>query len=305
MTSSRAAVLLSTYNGERYLSEFLESLARQTFRDFDLIVRDDGSTDDTASILHSYEHRISIRRVASSQRLGAARSFMQLLTEAGDTYDAYLFADQDDYWNPDKLALATKAMAACSGTIALYFSRLEVVSESLEHVKYSRVPRIACFDNVLVENVASGCTIAMNSRARAVVLKSPPTEVIMHDWWCHLVISAIGKIVYDETPTLKYRQHGANVVGASRGFMNEVVRRIQRFAERQSTGVFGVSAQAAELLRCFRDDLSPIQVQLVEDLLRGKQALRHRLPLFWSRRYQRQRWTDTLILRVLFLLGRY
>lgn len=305
MNSQGTAILLSTYNGERYLAEFLESLVRQTFSDFELIVRDDGSTDDTLAILRSFEGRIAIRVIESSGNVGAARSFMRLLSECGSHYSVFLFADQDDYWYPDKVARAANVMATNAKVPSLYFSRLEVVSESLQHIKYSRIPRLSTFDNVLVENVATGCTVAMNSAARVIVLRSPPSGIIMHDWWCHLVVSAFGKIIYDETPTLKYRQHGANVVGASRGFLDEVLRRVQRFVERQTTGVFGVSEQAAEFLRCFRDELPPEYVLAIEDLMRGKRAPRYRLPLVWTRRFQRQRCMDTFILRVLFLLGRY
>lgn len=305
MYAPRVAVLLSTYNGGRYLAAFLEGIARQTFKNFELIIRDDGSTDNTVDVLRSFEHLISIRWMTPGDNLGAARSFMQLLSECGGQYDFYLFADQDDFWYPEKLALAVSALTPIARFPALYFSRLEVVTESLTHIRHSSVPRLATFDNVLVENVATGCTIAMNSAARAVILKSKPVEIIMHDWWCHLVISAFGKIIYDETPTLKYRQHGANVVGVSMGLLDGVARRVQRFTERQATGVFGVSAQAAEFLRCFRHELSAEQVKAIEDLLRGKHSLRHRFPLVWTRRFQRQRLMDTFILRVLFLLGRY
>jgi glycosyltransferase involved in cell wall biosynthesis len=306
MSTKRVAILLSTYNGARFLGEFLESLEAQTVREFDLVVRDDGSSDGTRAILAAFSSRLSIRELPCDGNRGAALSFMRLLETSGEGYDHYMFADQDDVWYSDKVERAVARLRLCGHmTPSLYFSKLEIVDEALHHIRCSRSLRVFDFSNVLVENVATGCTIAINAAARKLILESMPARMLMHDWWCHLVVSALGTVLFDPTPTLKYRQHDANVVGSARGFFDETTRRVRRFVKGRKSGVFGVSDQAAELLRCHSSRLSAAQISAIDELLAGKATFGGRLSLALGGRFVRQRTIDTLILRVLFLINRY
>ncbi len=108
MNSYKVAILLATYNGSDYIREFLESLLAQTYADFKLIVRDDGSTDDTLEIIRSYSSGIKLDFIETNVRLGPAKSFFELLTQATDDFDFYFFADQDDYWHKSKIESAVE-----------------------------------------------------------------------------------------------------------------------------------------------------------------------------------------------------
>jgi len=129
MDRYKVAILLATYNGSEYIREFLESLIAQTYADFKLIVRDDGSTDDTLEIIRSHSSGIKLDFIETNVRLGPAKSFFELLTQAPDDFDFYFFADQDDYWHKSKVERAVNKLSAENENIALYCSRLEYVDE--------------------------------------------------------------------------------------------------------------------------------------------------------------------------------
>lgn len=304
MNKDTVAILLATYNGEKHLREFLDSLALQTYRSFRVFVRDDGSTDGTLNIIEQYSSSLNVVFIPSSERLGPARSFLKLLAEAGGSFDYYFFADQDDVWFPDKVERALGRLAGAHGQPELYCSRLELVDSELNHISFTRLPRVVSLNNALVENIATGCTVAINSAARNIITQRTPSIVYMHDWWAYLVISCFGSVVCDDYVSIKYRQHGSNVVGLAINPYQDFRRRLERFLKKGSDGVFGVSDQAKEFLCCYEDRLTEQQVELVQRLT-NKGGIFGRVRLSCSSSFVRQKRLDTLILRTLFLLGRF
>jgi glycosyltransferase involved in cell wall biosynthesis len=304
MKKQRSVVLLATYNGAAYLSDFLDSLIAQTASDFKVIVRDDGSTDATLDIIRTYMSALSIEILEKSPRLGPALSFFELLKYAGDEFDYYFFADQDDYWHESKIARAVDKLSAETENISLYCSRLEYVDQNLVHINYSRIPKVIALENALVENIVTGCTIAMTRPARQLILENPPSRFSMHDWWCYIVIVSFGKIIYDSFPAIKYRQHGNNTIGVATNVFQDFGRRLRRFV-RTEGGIFGLAMQTAEFKRCFSGLLKKDQLRLITSVIDGKEHIVKRLPLAFASKFIRQRSLDTLILRVLFLAGRF
>lgn len=243
----RIAILLSTYNGEKYLSELLESLLAQEFHNWDLWVRDDGSTDLTTRILVDFkEHLSKIRpknRVfySSGENLGVVRSFISLLCLAhtnskgpkGSTiYDGYAFCDQDDIWCQDKLSRAvnhlnrhfsplpkvTSENYTNSHVPFLYHSRQKFIDDEGHIVGLSRKPSNTSFANALIQNQIVGCTMVIDNllcdliidEVQSMKLNSELETIIMHDWWCYLVASGFGQIIYDPVPTIYFRRHKDN-----------------------------------------------------------------------------------------------
>jgi len=298
------AVLLATYNGARFISVFLDSLVRQSLKDFVVYVRDDGSSDDTIDIVRSYADKLDIVLLETQRRLGPARSFMALLRQAGDTHAYYAFADQDDYWNPTKLERASRALDGQDMEPSLYFSRVEYVDQNLSHLGFSPIYRRAGLSNALVENIAMGCTSVTNRAGRELILRTEPVSMIMHDWWVYIVISAFGRTFSDDFVSLQYRQHGNNTIGASVSLIEEYRKKVIRFMK-QDRGIFRVSDQANQLMLCYGDRLSPDQRKMLDLLLDGKKSIFSRLRLCLFSPFARQRVVDTLILRGLFLLNRY
>jgi glycosyltransferase involved in cell wall biosynthesis len=306
MINRKIAVLLATYNGEKYLPELLESLLNQSCKEIVLFVRDDGSTDRTLSIVADYSSRLDTVYINSTQRLGPAKSFIQLLLQSGEGFSCYMFADQDDYWHHDKIERAYAKLAELKNEEpVLYCAGLELVDSSLSHIGVLARPRVLSYNNALVENVAIGCTIAINEKARSLILSNLPKALIMHDWWLYIVISALGKVIYDDFTSIKYRQHPSNAVGAATGLINDLVRKTKRFFSNQVGGVFSISDQAEEFYQCYSHLLTSHYAELAQSLFIEKKTIIGRLHLALASNFIRQKYFDTIILRILFIFGRF
>ena len=221
----RLAILLGTYNGGRFLREQLDSLFAQTMKDFQLYIRDDGSTDDTMLIVKEYQqlHPNIVKVEDEGKNLGAKGNFERLLALTDADY--YMFCDQDDVWLPDKIEVSfakMKQMEQRYGDIPLLVhTDLEVVDEDLNVInasfwKYSRVLPQVVDENIHylgIANSVTGCTIIMNKMAKQVAIPFPE-QIYMHDAWIALCVMKYGKMGYINMPTIKYRQHSSNVLGA-------------------------------------------------------------------------------------------
>lgn len=213
----RVVVLMSTYQGARYVVEQLQSILGQLPPGGQIVVRDDGSTDGTPDTIAALQDpRIHLAR---GPNIGFARSFLTLLAEAPEDADMVMLADQDDVWLPHKIQRAWDHLAPLAGTPALYCSRLQLVDAQLRPIGLTPLrQRPPCFENALAENIVTGCTAAMNRDALRLVRRCGDVSMIhFHDWWCYLVVAAFGRVVYDPEPTVLYRQHGGNVIGMGSG----------------------------------------------------------------------------------------
>lgn len=221
----KVTVLLSTYNGGNYLAEQLDSLVAQQGVDVDILVRDDGSTDNTRELLDKWQERGALTWY-TSENLGPGKSFIHLLKSAAPG-GYYAFCDQDDVWLPEKLKLTMEKMLAVEKTnpgkpvivhtdMYVVDERLNIVHDSFWRSSGLRPDILRTFPYLCVCNSVNGCTIVMNSTARELILeKYVEQELIIHDVISALTVSYYGGIIdYIEAPTVLYRQHSSNVVGA-------------------------------------------------------------------------------------------
>ncbi len=220
-------ILLASYNGERYLAEQIGSLLKQTHQGWHLIVRDDVSSDCSRSILDgfktTYPEKITLID-DNLGNLGACRSFATLLEHSKADYT--MFCDQDDVWLPGKIELSLQKMRELADGYGdavplLVYSDMKVVDRDLTVIADSYwnyqvfdPNKGGDFGRLLVSNVIIGCTVMINRKLRDIALPLPP-EALMHDWWVGLVAAALGKSDFLEEPTVLYRQHASNVVGAT------------------------------------------------------------------------------------------
>jgi hypothetical protein len=222
------AIVLATYNGERFLPELLGSLRGQTVRDWRLLVRDDGSTDGTVDLVRrtaELDPRIELFADDFGRR-GPSGSFGALLEEAVRRGAAHVaLADQDDAWLPDKLERQLAALRAAERTAGtdrpiLVHTDLAVVDEQLRprHPSMIRLQRLEAgrerpLRALLFHNCVTGCT-ALANRALLERALPIPERAMMHDWWLGQCAAAFGNLVFLDTATLLYRQHGNNAVGS-------------------------------------------------------------------------------------------
>lgn len=228
--NQRIAVLLCTYQGETYLAEQLDSFAAQTYSNWIVWASDDGSLDSTLRLLYDCQNRWPPGRltIRSGPRNGFVANFLSLLCRPDLAADYYALADQDDIWHADKLQRAADWLRQVPEDVpALYCSRTELIDETGRSLGYSPLfERPPCFANALVQNVAGGNTMVINNAARNLLLEAgPDLDIVAHDWWIYIVVSACGgRVYYDNQPSLRYRQHGGNLIGANAG----LVARLQR-----------------------------------------------------------------------------
>ena len=216
-------ILLSVYNGARYLPELLASISGQTSADWQLIVRDDGSTDNSMALVAEFSrlHQGKCMVVPSPEgNIGIMRSFSALL--AHSTAPFFMFCDQDDFWLPDKLQtfcdfIDQHGLAGDQAGVFLIHSDLDVVDAERRPLFLSHVPRAminqARLSTLIRENVVTGCVALGNARLREIAVPIPP-EAKLHDWWVAIVAAALGKVYFIDRKTVQYRQHQGNQVGA-------------------------------------------------------------------------------------------
>lgn len=299
-------VLLSTYNGSRFLQEQLNSLYEQTYSNIRILVRDDGSVDSTRSILGNEHSAGRIDILEGHNNLGPTRSFFELLRSAASTGTEYAaFCDQDDVWHPEKIAHAVSALnKVTEGIPAMFCSRAEIVDEHLKHIGYTELPGEIGFGNALVENAATGCTIVLNRKAIELVIEHLPAKVLMHDWWCYLVLACFGEIIFSACPDIRYRQHGSNTVGIASNMLYRLGRKLRRFFG-GGDGRLWMSERAVSLLNTFGDSIPPSRRAVLNKLVGAKSSLRCRLQLALSGDIWRKNWLDDLALRILILINRF
>ncbi|NSX57055.1 glycosyltransferase family 2 protein [Parasulfitobacter algicola] len=214
-------ILMATYNGSRFLEDQLQSFINQSYKNWSLLVSDDGSTDNTLQILNDFKSKYPNHDVEIFQgpKEGSSQNFLSLLCRIDVHKNFVMLSDQDDIWLPEKIEHIIEIIARFSAQEpVLYGGRTIIVNDKAKPIRYSkRFSHSPSFSNALVQSIAGGNTMAMNSAAVNLVKKAGPDHnVIGHDWWLYLLISgANGKVIYDSKPMVLYRQHGQNSFGSN------------------------------------------------------------------------------------------
>ena len=298
----RVDIILATYNGGRFVEQQIDSILGQMRSGHRLLIRDDGSTDNTLSVLQHFASSNPDKIVLIDDKLpqlGACQSFGRLL-EISDA-DYVTFCDQDDVWLPGRIdkpleRIQTVEKQIGADTPVLAHSDLVVVDESLRPLapsfwSYSNLDPYAGnkLNRLLVQNVVTGCATMVN-RSLARLACPIPVAAPLHDWWLALVASAFGQIVNIPDSTVLYRQHGRNQLGATRYDWRYKIRRINDvvFHHGLTTRLQTAQRQAKELLEKYAADLNRTHQTVIADFLRLRQVsflCRRRLMLqhgFWG-----------------------
>lgn len=269
----KVAVIMSTYNGERFLKEQIESVLQQTDVSIELIVRDDGSKDSTPQILDEYKDK-SLLDWYSGPNVGPAKSFFDCLSNAPDA-EYYAFCDQDDIWDPDKLHVAIESIKK-SKVPSLYCSNTLLVSSNMEIIRKSNYNVIGNFVESLMSNPVTGCTCVINKQLRDIVLQKIPFELDMHDWWLYRVCMAFnGYFYFDKTPHIRYRQHENNVIGGIFSKKKEI--RHHLYVLTHQTG--GLRYKMSKILYDYYPDISKQNKDILTRVINYKKNIRGKLKL--------------------------
>lgn len=226
MGKDTVAILLSTYNGELYLKQQIDSILIQDFKNWNLFIRDDGSNDATVKIIKQYSNDYhNIHFIEDQKRLGAAQSFMYLLKSVEADY--YMFCDQDDVWYDNNISTKFNRIKKIEsyeiGSPILIFSDATVVDQDLNVInssfwQYNKIAPNLLLSNsayINVYNSAPGCTMIFNNHLKGIV-KDRNDEILMHDWYLMIIALKYGKVEISKKSLIMYRQHSSNVVGAKK-----------------------------------------------------------------------------------------
>lgn len=246
----KVLVLLSTYNGEKYVEAQIKSVLEQKNIRVALLIRDDGSTDNSANIINAIkDDRIALIK---DNNIGAANSFFRLIELAPLDYDFYAFCDQDDFWESDKLYSAVEKLERLDeNKPALYYSGQKLADKELNVISYHNLDtkrsREACF----IFNQMAGCTAVFNPALLAQLKRVNVSRFLGHDSWSFKVCAALGgEIVIESHGHILYRQHENNVIGLDNSIKGKLFRGRRYFL------TTSISMSARQILETYKTELS-------------------------------------------------
>ncbi len=261
----KLTVLMTTYNGEKYIREQLDSLLRQTMRPDQILIRDDGSKDDTLCILEEYASEYPFIHYYNGKNKGPARSFWELILKCEDS-DYYALCDQDDVWFEDKLETAVSTLEKEDQDIPLlYCSRYTLTDQDLNPINsdVSKLYDFSDFAHSLLYHTAPGCTFVFNDAARKKVMKYDVEKeyCIIHDAIIHKVVAMFGKVILDKESHMYYRQHGNNEIGMNANAVQVFIGRVNRFINGKIRNYRSQTAKS--LLNVYGDEIDENKKELL------------------------------------------
>lgn len=303
----RVQILLSTYNGEKYLSEQLNSLLQQSYSNIHILIRDDGSKDKTISILKNYQIKFPQKiQIILDKNVGVIKSFFKLIEISKNDYDFYFFCDQDDFWEKDKIEKAIEKIEEekeekCIG----YCSNLKLVDENLIFIKfaYSRIlkPNIL---NSFLENIVTGCTYACNKNLFLKIKEKVKTidtqKIPMHDHYFYFLTCLYGKLIYDQKSYILYRQHSTNVIGMKGKSFFKRMKKVL-FNKKKSIRLLFLQ----EILLKFSLELKEEERKYLQEILNSYNYFFKRLYIVFKLDFIRQNQNDSFFARIVYLLKKF
>lgn len=304
----KVVVLMSAYNGEKYIREQIDSILNQSYKNITLYVRDDGSTDQTVALLQDYEKEGKLQ-LLQGENLGYINSFFQVLRECEDA-DYYAWCDQDDVWVQDKIQRAVEKLEEkCrkapgkQDVPVLYFSDYDYYDEKMNFQKHGLDhKRGPSFENSLMDCISLGFNSVFNYNARQMMLEKCPKYCCGHDWWTYMVCAAFGRVLYDRGYySVKYRRLGQSISPGGKNFFALQIWRFKKFFVNDYFAK--IRRQLEEFFDLYKQELKKKDYQILA-LFVGKRTVRKTVrKIFYPVRF-RQGLVEEMMVRVLFILGK-
>lgn len=302
MEDKKVAVVLSTYNGEKYIKNQLDSILNQTYKNIEIYVRDDGSKDNTVEILKEYEKRGNIK-LYPKENVGFIKSFFDCLSFC-DNADYYAFCDQDDEWFEDKIERAVKKLNERNKEIPLlYFADYDFYDDNMQFISSSKSHKYGpSFRNAIVDCITLGINTVINKTTRDLMVNSGIQKSCGHDWTAYMICSSMGEVIYEKVSTLKYRRTGKNVSPGGKGFFAFQIWRIKKFFVNDYFS--NVREELIEFEELFGNKLSEEDKKLLSMFTNKKYCFVNSIKKFFYPKRFRQKTIDELMLRFIFLIGK-
>ena len=288
----KVLVLLSTYNGEVYIKEQLDSLYAQEGVDIYILVRDDGSKDNTVKILKNYQAIKGKMTIIEGENIGVGPSFFALIYEAAtrhSDFDYYAFSDQDDVWFNHKIETGVIALEKSENKRKLFFSGAINTDGNLQPIASSCIRLVNSFGANLVSNYILGCTMLMNgallqeiNKINTITYSIPDGIVPIHDAWAAFVAYTLNAdVIHNPSGLLCYRQHGHNTIGAGHGFWSIQMNRVKRYL---GDVTHEKSNKCIMALQLFGDEIPYQNRELLQKVANYRNHFKSKLRLIFDKR---------------------
>lgn len=270
-------IMMSTYNGERYISEQIDSILNQSHVDVTIAIRDDGSSDATPDILMSYAKKHSNIKVICEANTGYAASFWKLLMSAPETYDYYAFSDQDDVWEPNKLAAAIHVLKQSDNPLKLYASALQVTDSQLNIQYKNDFPKLKpTLGSAITRPRLSGCTMVWESSLLKLCQTYDITTIeaahLSHDVAVYLTaLSCGGRILFSKKSYIKLRRHEQTVTGHGKSIFKRISSVLDIFTTRR----LEASRQTEFIYKNLKDSMTRDSIFLCETILHYRDCFKN------------------------------
>ncbi|MEK4209700.1 MULTISPECIES: glycosyltransferase [Paenibacillus] len=299
-------VLLSTYNGQHYIKEQLDSIFSQRGVDVHCLVRDDGSTDNTVNILYEYSKNQPNLKFVIGDNIGYKSSFINLIELSGE-FDYYAFADQDDVWESNKLIAASEQIRTIKSDVniaVMYCSNCKLVDNELKYIRmlHSResiLPKSKT--EALAQGFAHGCTIVFNLEAKKIINRYKAKKEYAHDFWVPLIILFTGRVIYDPNSYILYRQHNNNVFGSQRSLLEVFKIKIKQLNINRNFH----SDMISEILEGYGDLISSQDYKMLQEIINYKNSIYYKIKALLNQQLRRKTFKGTLFLKLLILFSKY
>ena len=292
-------------NGEEYLKEQLNSLLNQTYKNIEILIRDDGSSDNTLEILKKYSESYDNISFYTGKNLKPAKSFLDLIKKA-EKSKYYAFSDQDDVWDKDKIEIAIKMLEKEDDNLPkLYFSNTKLVDKNLNELKNIRkiYKDKLNIGNALIENVATGCTVVFNDKLIELLKKINFDDIengFMHDSLAYRICFATGNVIFDEIPHISYRQHENNAIGNSSNIFDKIKKRKKSLKNTLNLR----SKMSKFILERFNKELKKENYKFVEMIANYNNTTKNKLKLLFCKDINRMNFWDNIMFKLAIIAGK-
>lgn len=300
MADKKVAVIMSTYNGESFIREQMESILEQTYKNIEIIVRDDGSKDGTVAIVKEYQKKHKNIKLYEGENLGFVKSFFELLklTEA----DYYSYADQDDIWIENKIELAVNSLNKLDNTKPnMVFGNSDYYDENMSFIGTGEKNKEYSFLQALFACIGQGMTMTVNKKTRDMIIENMPKSCFFHDWWTYLLCIGLGNVEYNNVTTVKYRRRKQNATSEGQGYIRLLMWRIKNLLFKN--GMKDIKQQMLNFKEIYYNDLTEENKKIIDLFSNEKYNFFIALKkAFYPQRIRRSL-IDDLMLRIIFILG--
>lgn len=297
----KIAILMCTYNGEKFIKEQIESLADQNYKNFKLFISDDGSSDNTIQIIEKYAKKYNfIEKIYYSNFKNFTKNFQFLTSKVPSDYDYYSFCDQDDIWLKEKIQ---HALQYCENGYDLYCSRTILVNEQKDKIGYSpNFKKKKNFENAIMQSIAGANTMLIKNSLFLKLKEYSNFEIISHDWWAYIIATYFNfKIFYDEQSFILYRQHDKNLVGKNTGLIATLIRFKNAYDGKLNAWT---KLHLKNLIKIGKKNENYEKILVLKSLFKEKNIF-NKIKIFYKGKFFRQTFKGQFGLYLLILTGRF